>query len=73
MHLMMRLISVYDSSFTQKAHGIYTRVLEGANVGVMRSKMVGETGEPGGNADIGRAANILKMPRPGFETRCLHV
>ena len=49
--LMLRftLNFIYFTSITQKAHWTYIRVLEGADVGVMWSNVVEETGEPGEN------------------------
>ena len=47
--LLHKKLKLYFISITQKAHGTYICVLDGADVGVMRSKVVEETGEPGEN------------------------
>ena len=41
--------TIYLTSITQKAQRTYRRVLEGADVGVLWSYVVEETGEPGEN------------------------
>ena len=48
-HNILSLNTIYFTSTTQKAHVTYVHVLEGADVGILWSYVVEETGVPGGN------------------------
>ena len=66
--LLKSLNIIYLLSITQKAQRTYRRVLEGADVGVLCSYVVEETGEPGGKPQTldGRLLPC-HMPTPGFD------
>ena len=57
------LNTIYLTSITQKAQRTYKRVLEGADVDVLWSYVVEETGEPGEN----NRPHPCHMPTPGFD------
>ena len=62
------LKAIYLTSITQKPHRTYKRVLEGADVGVLWSYMVEETGEPGENHRPWTGRPLpCHMRTPGFD------
>ena len=61
------LNTIYLASITRKAQRTYIRVLEGADVGVLWSYLVEETGEPGVNHRPWLATTPCHMPTPGFD------
>ena len=61
--------TVYLTLIIQKAQRTYKRVLEGADVSVLWSYVVEETGEPGKTTDLGRATITLPHADTGIRSR----
>ena len=53
------MFKYYLTSITQKAHRTYQCILEGADVGVLWSYVVEETGAPRGNHAFGEVTTAL--------------
>ena len=64
--LIMVKYCILITSITQKAHRTYKRILEGADVGILWSYVVEETGE---NTDLGRATITLPHADGGDQIR----
>ena len=50
--VFLKFKNFHFTSITQKAHGIYIPVLEGADVAVIWSNVIEETGDPKGKPPI---------------------